>query len=327
MSAMPIYTSISIGLPSWLLKQFQNLMRAFFWMCTNMVQSGKCLVAWCRIQRPLHLGGLGMMDLRLLGVALCARWLWLHLTDPARAWTALRVGEDSLTKAFFVASIWLQLGGGTTFLFWTDPWLGGAHLANLVPDLVAATSKANRRCQTVASVLLNQSWVQDITDALTIPVIIQYIEIRQQLQQVQLAPGVADKFLWRWEASGNYSCRSAYRALFYGQTTIQGATQLWKSRVRNKCRFFARLVLLCMCWTAEQLHHHGLSASAECTLCAQEPEHIDHLTLNCPFAWETWHAVLHQYGWHVLTPVYQENFATWWLHQGRTSLRTTIHRF
>jgi hypothetical protein len=50
-----------------------------------MVQNGKCLVAWNRLQRPLHLGGLGIIDLQLLGVALRARWLWLQPTDPGRA--------------------------------------------------------------------------------------------------------------------------------------------------------------------------------------------------------------------------------------------------
>jgi hypothetical protein len=77
-----------------------------------------------------------------------------------------------------------------------------------------------------ALALLNHSWVQDITGALTIPIIIQYIEIHQQLQAVQLSPGIANEFLWQWEASGNYSCRSTYRALFYGQTVIQARSLL-----------------------------------------------------------------------------------------------------
>jgi hypothetical protein len=105
----------------------------------------KCLVAWCRIQRPPHIGGLGVIDLRLLGVALRAGWLWLHRIDPARAWTSRPSGEDNLTKAFFDASIQLWLSDGATFLFWTDLWLAGARLADLAPDLVAATSNASRR--------------------------------------------------------------------------------------------------------------------------------------------------------------------------------------
>jgi hypothetical protein len=46
-------------------------MTSFLWTGSDMVQRGKCLVTWDRVQRPLHLGGgLGMLDLRLLGIAL-----------------------------------------------------------------------------------------------------------------------------------------------------------------------------------------------------------------------------------------------------------------
>jgi hypothetical protein len=52
---------------------FQKIMHAFLWTGTDMFQNGK------------HLSGLGVLDLHLLGVALHARWLWLHRTDPSRA--------------------------------------------------------------------------------------------------------------------------------------------------------------------------------------------------------------------------------------------------
>jgi hypothetical protein len=144
MSAITVYTSISMGLLGWLLKQFRKIMLAFLWTGTDMVQSGKCLVSWCRIKRPLHLDKLGAIDLRLLGMALCVGWLCLHHTDPTRAWTSLSCGEDSLTKAFFDASVHLQLRDGATFLFWSDPWLEGARLTNLAPDLVAAVLNSGR---------------------------------------------------------------------------------------------------------------------------------------------------------------------------------------
>jgi hypothetical protein len=105
--------------------------------------------------------------------------------------------EDSLTKSFFDASAQLQLGDGATFLYWSDAWLEGARLADLAPDLVAAVSNNSRRRRTVASAMLNQAWVQDITGAPTILVIIQYIELYQRLQSVQLS---GDSFIWRWEA-------------------------------------------------------------------------------------------------------------------------------
>jgi hypothetical protein len=108
--------------------------------------------------------------------------------------------EDSLTKSFFDASAQLQLGHGATFLYWSDAWLEGARLADLAPDLVVAVSNNSRRRRTVASAMLNQAWVQDITGAPTILVIIQYIELYQRLQSVQLSGETADSFIWRWEA-------------------------------------------------------------------------------------------------------------------------------
>jgi hypothetical protein len=34
-------------------------------------------------------GGLGVIDLRLAGVALRTRWLWLQRTEPDKAWASL----------------------------------------------------------------------------------------------------------------------------------------------------------------------------------------------------------------------------------------------
>jgi hypothetical protein len=44
-------------------------------------------VAWRSVCLPKELGGLGVVELRRLGVALRLRWEWLHRTDPARSWS------------------------------------------------------------------------------------------------------------------------------------------------------------------------------------------------------------------------------------------------
>jgi hypothetical protein len=71
LSSVPVYTSISIELPPWLIKALTKIMKAFLWSGADQVQSGKCLVAWCRVQQPLDLGGLGILDLKLMGITLC----------------------------------------------------------------------------------------------------------------------------------------------------------------------------------------------------------------------------------------------------------------
>jgi hypothetical protein len=70
LSAIPVYTSISVALSPWLQKGLRKIMTAFLWTGINVVQNGKCLVAWNRIQRPLELGGLRVPDLKRMGIAL-----------------------------------------------------------------------------------------------------------------------------------------------------------------------------------------------------------------------------------------------------------------
>jgi hypothetical protein len=55
LSSIPVYTSICLKLPPWLLKILVKIMKAFLWLGIDQVQGGKCLVAWCRDQ--LLLGG------------------------------------------------------------------------------------------------------------------------------------------------------------------------------------------------------------------------------------------------------------------------------
>jgi hypothetical protein len=45
LTSIPIYTLISIGMPTWMHNALQKIMRVFLWTSTNMLQQGKCLVA------------------------------------------------------------------------------------------------------------------------------------------------------------------------------------------------------------------------------------------------------------------------------------------
>lgn len=86
MSAIPIHTLISIKVPNWFIKALEKIMRAFLWTGTEVVNGGKCLVAWSKVQRPLRLGWLGIHDLKRFGLALRLHWLWLQLTELDRCW-------------------------------------------------------------------------------------------------------------------------------------------------------------------------------------------------------------------------------------------------
>jgi hypothetical protein len=63
------------------------------------------------------------MDLKLLGIMLRSRWLWLHRAEPQHPWAALPVSEDAQTTTFFNVSIQMILGNGKSIFSWSDPWL------------------------------------------------------------------------------------------------------------------------------------------------------------------------------------------------------------
>jgi hypothetical protein len=85
--AVLVYTSISISisLPGWLLKAIQRILKAFLWSGSEVVQNRKCIMAWRRVQRPVNYDGLGVLDVRLLGIALQAGSPWPHRTDASRS--------------------------------------------------------------------------------------------------------------------------------------------------------------------------------------------------------------------------------------------------
>lgn len=80
LSAIPVHIAFNIKLPPWVIKALTKIMKAFLWLDTEVVANGKCGVTWSHVQRPLRLGGLGILDLEKFGHALRVRGLWLQRT-------------------------------------------------------------------------------------------------------------------------------------------------------------------------------------------------------------------------------------------------------
>jgi hypothetical protein len=77
--------------------------------------------------------------------------------------------------------------------------------------LMGAASRTSDLFRTVApharkvmAALANGTWIRDIVGSLMIPVLSQYLLLRQQLDGFVLRPEVEDQVKWRWSASGTY---------------------------------------------------------------------------------------------------------------------------
>jgi hypothetical protein len=102
-------------------------------MRTDVVHDGKCIVAWCRVQRPLPLGGLGVVDLKVRCQVLQIHWLWLEHTQLDLPWVAIRGKTNATVAAFFRASTCWLLGDGNSILFWSSLWLDDQSIEELAP--------------------------------------------------------------------------------------------------------------------------------------------------------------------------------------------------
>jgi hypothetical protein len=94
-------------------------------------------------------------------------------------------------------------------------WLLGGAISTTVPNLFRAVGK-QRHGKTVREALDNHRWVQDITGARTTALILEYVDLCETLENVQLSPHESDRFVWR-----------SYRAYFVGWVSMAGAKELW----------------------------------------------------------------------------------------------------
>lgn len=119
-----------------------------------------------------------------------------------------------------------------------------------------------------------------------------------------------DTFEWPWEASGLYSSRSAYRALYFGSVRFACAEAIWDLAAPLKCKCFMRLAVHRRCWTADCLKHRGLQNQGHCIFCLAMQESIDHLLVGCAVTSQIWPHFFRGVGLHRCLPVGQSTLKT-----------------
>ena len=184
----------------------------------------------------------------------------------------------------FTASIYVEVGNGRKALFWMDRWLQGQSILDIASCLSNAVGANAKKQRTVAQALQNDRWIKDISEALTVPVLLQYLHIWDLTRGVQLDESQCDRVCWMWTLDRVFSTSSAYASFFIGQHPIEGAKVLHKTQAPAKCKFFVWLVLHDRCWTTDRRKRHGLQNDDTCLLCSQSPGTIDHLLFGCPFS-------------------------------------------
>jgi len=243
------------------------------------------------------------------------RWLWLQRTDVNRPWAALPQQQERIVDTMFNSSITVEIGNGLRSFFWRDKWINGRSIVDIAPALLNAVTPQTRKRRTVADGFLNNAWAQDITGALTVQVLMDYLFLWDALRQSNftLNTNSPDTFRWRWTADGQFTTASACAAFFVGQHALPSARELKKTRAPGRCKFFLWLAMHDRCSTAARRKRHNLQDNDNCNLCDQHPEEISHLLLSCIFARETWFMVLRRCNLQQVTPQpTASDFFEWW---------------
>ena len=312
LSAIPIHLSIACCLSAWAISQIDKRRRAFVWTGNDSCSGGNCRLAWPAVCRPTDLGGLGLIDLRVAGYALRLRWEWLSRSEPRRCWTSLPSRTEPCVAAMCAASITVAVGDGASVRLWTDCWASVGPLHRFAPSLFAATSRTGRK-RTLREAVLDNQWARDVSGALTVQVLREYLQVWEILRSVQLQAHLPDRFIWKWSADGAYSASSAYRAFFAGSTRLLGAKELWQTKAPPKIKMFFWLALHRRLWTAERRKRHGLQINDDCALCDQHAETVSHLFLACIFARQVWFGVLDRLQMVDLMPSGDHELGDWWI--------------
>jgi len=97
-----------------------------------------------------------------------------------------------------------------------------------------------------------------VQGALSVDVIVEFLELWDIISEVELQPGVEDSHIWRFSLCGQYTAKSAYDRFFQGVIRFEPYERIWKTWAPGKCRFFLWLVAHNRCWTADRLARRGL---------------------------------------------------------------------
>jgi hypothetical protein len=143
--AILVHISIAVKVSPWIYHAIDKLRRGFIWTGFDSASGGKCLVGWAKVAQPTEFGGLRVLDLTMLGYALCLWWEWLKPTELDRMWTTLPSKNDRVIQAMFDVLVTIQVSNDSQARFWSDIWLVGCSLESSFPHVVAAVSKHIRK--------------------------------------------------------------------------------------------------------------------------------------------------------------------------------------
>jgi hypothetical protein len=303
-SSITLYMLSFYRLPVGVDKKFSTLSSKFLWG-DDPTKKKYHLVRWSDVCLPKDQGGLGILNLDLMNIALLSKWIW-KLFNGSGLWQTILKGKylkgqtlrqatyrngDSHfwqglleVKTFFLNCCKFQIGDGRSVSFWEDNWLGDFTLAASFPRLFAICLTPNITVRKAFDEGLgNMAFRRALVGAKQG----MWADLRKLCEAVTFSEG-QDTLCWLLTESGQFTVKSFYLALQnFGAVPHKF---LWKVKIPLRIKTFIWLVLKKSILTKDELVHRGGSCDLQCMFCGKN-ETTDHLFFQCPLARYMWNVV------------------------------------
>ncbi|CAN1254586.1 LINE-1 reverse transcriptase homolog [Linum perenne] len=315
LSQRPIYQLSLLRAPASVIKELEKIQNRFLWEGAGDIRRPH-LVRWEIVKTQISRGGLGVLDLKLLNVALLSKWVWRFATERSAWWRRhilCKCGEGlsdwqpnwelqaagwsvwreivQLSPRFWEHA-WVDRGGGGVS-FWFDNWVSGGSLSVRFPRVLAAASFRFPCVYDHVSFLDRYEWNVPLTLNLRGGAEVERQRLLQLLESIPLGwitegPPIPQ---WPLKTSESFSVQSFYQLLcsqeYPGWCDFPEST-IWKRGVPTKIAGLVWQVFHRRVSTMDNLHKRGLIGPNFCVMCRADLESVSHLFLSCTFASRVW---------------------------------------
>ncbi|XP_026399042.1 uncharacterized protein LOC113294884 [Papaver somniferum] len=259
------------------------------------------LVKWSLVLADKSRGGLGVLNLRQMNIALLAKWVWRFGVEKDQLWCRIIAKKHGSMSSYWLPgrvtnssgiSCWkiivetsqlinlyvsINIHSGSRVSFWFDKWSGDESLCTSFPELFRL---AKDKYSSVAGHISNGSWAFDFKRRLLVDEVNKFAVL---LLRIGSTPptlnGSPDTRRWTLGNNGVFSVKTLYSQLIKSDGVTDFPFKfVWNFKIPPNlvwCAVHSRLN------TKAMLLHKGMVLDIDCVMCGNFEESANHLLLHC----------------------------------------------
>ncbi|XP_042479159.1 uncharacterized protein LOC122060066 [Macadamia integrifolia] len=308
--------------PSSLIAIMERWMRNFIW--TGEIDTAKKIsVRWDLCCRPKDEGGLGLRRLRDINKAMLCNMVWRVKHENSLACKFLRArflrGDGSFKKSYKPSSIWpgfrkmwdfmttkeaWMIGNGDSINFWSDKWLGGKSIL----ELVGLEGESSLLCKgKVSDFIDNFKW--------KLPNVISPLlhDIFEKIRTIKIPSyPCEDMCLWSLSSDGIFNSNSAWEDIRIRNPKVPWFSLIWGKKMQPRVSIFGWRMVHDKLPTDDVIQKRGIVLVSKCSLCGMEAETSSHIFLQCSYSEEIWLFFCGCFNVQWQPAGTMADFLTWW---------------